>query len=129
GNGRGILRTTVLLELPHFLTFARYGHSASGLIMADLPDTQDKAFSFAQELVKQVITLSSGIITISITFNKDFVGANAPHGAKNLLAVSWIFFILSVICGVWTLMALTGSLSRDETSISGVNMRFPAALH
>jgi hypothetical protein len=97
--------------------------------MADLPSTQDKAFSFAQDLVKQVITLSSGIITISIAFNKDFVGPGAPHGAKILLAISWLFYILAVIFGVLTLMALTGSLSNNETTISGSNMRLPAGIH
>jgi hypothetical protein len=96
--------------------------------VADLTKSQEKAFDFAQELVKQIITISSAIITLSIAFFKDFV-SNAPGGARVLIAVSWIFFILAVLFGVLTLMALTGSLSENQTTIAGSNMRIPAIVH
>ena len=89
---------------------------------------QEKAYDFAQELVKQIITLSSAIITVSIAFLKDFV-SNAPHGARVLIAVSWIFFILAVLFGILTLGALAGSLSANKASIMESNMRGPAIVH
>ena len=46
-----------------------------------------KAFDFAQEIIKQVITLSAGIITGTITFFKDFAGPDAPPGARVMM--SW----------------------------------------
>ena len=98
------------------------------LNMSDISESQKKAFDFAQELTKQVITLASGIITITITFMTDFVGQTFPAGAKTLLAVSWIFYILAVVFGVITLMGLTGSLADGEDSIKGTNMRRPAAI-
>ena len=95
--------------------------------MPDLTKTQEKAFDFAQDLVKQIITLSSAIIALSITFLKDFV-IEAPSGARNLIAVSWVFFLLAVLSGVWSLMALTGTLGEDQTNITGSNVRLPAII-
>lgn len=97
--------------------------------MTTLSGTQEKAFTFAQDLIKQVISLSSGIIALTITFFKDFVGNSAPHHAKMLLAVSWLFYIGSVFFGIWALMALTGSLGDGKTSIKDTNMRLPAKIH
>jgi hypothetical protein len=93
-----------------------------------LSKAQEKAYDFAQELVKQIITLSSAIITVSIAFLKDLV-SNAPDGARTMVAVSWIFFILAVLFGVLTLGALTGSLSNNKASIMETNMRAPAIVH
>lgn len=96
--------------------------------MPTFNEAEKKAFDFAQELTKQVITLSSGIIAVTISFVKDIAGPTAPAGAKTLLAVSWGFYILAVIFGVVTLMALTGSLATGRTNITTNNARRPAAI-
>ena len=97
--------------------------------MPDLTTAQEKAFEFVQETVKQVITLSTGIIALTITFVKDFIGEGAPHGAEVLLAVAWLFYILSVICGVWTLLSVTGSLNEGGTDVFSSNIILPAIPH
>ena len=89
---------------------------------------QRKSFDFAQELVKQIITLSSGITAITITFFKDFAGSDAPVAARTLMSVSWIFYVLAVGFGILAMMALTGSLSRAQLDINQRNMTTPAAL-
>jgi hypothetical protein len=98
------------------------------LIMSELEKSEEKSFDFAQDLVKQIITLSTGVIALSITFSKDFA-TTAPRGARTLLAVSWIGYIAAIALGIWTLMAMTGSLHDGKKSINDSNIRVPAGLH
>jgi hypothetical protein len=70
-------------------------------------DWRTRAFDQVNEITKQVLTLATGIIALTLTFVKDFVpGASA--GARNLLAWSWFVYILSIIAGFLTLMASAG---------------------
>jgi len=70
---------------------------------------EQKAFDFAADTTKQLITLATGIITLTITFSKDIIGASELSNSS-LIFWSWGLFIFSIICGIWTLMALTGNL-------------------
>lgn len=74
-----------------------------------MKENQKKAFDFAAETTKQLITISTAIITLTVTFSKDIIG-NEEHAPKALLILTWLVFILSIISGVVTLMALTGTL-------------------
>jgi hypothetical protein len=67
-----------------------------------------KAFDFAQEVVKQEITLAVGIFTLTLTFLKDVV---PPDTDTALLKFAWGTYIVSVLFGLLTLMALAGVLS------------------
>lgn len=95
-----------------------------------MDERRQKAFDFAQESTKQMIALSTGIIAVSITF-KDFVGT-VSGPARTLVFISWIFFLASVFCGLWVLMALTGTLEPNDAttpaSIRGKNVTTPAML-
>jgi len=75
-----------------------------------MPST-DLAFQFAREVSTQLITIASALIGISVTFIKDFT----PSG-KAWLRTSWLLYILSILFGVITLMALTGTLESLATS-------------
>ena len=91
-----------------------------------------KAFDFAQDVTKQVLTLATGIIALTITFFKDFAN-NASYAAEFVMGCSWIAYLISVILGIWTLMALTGTLqplrpANAQLSIQGKNVRLPAFL-
>lgn len=102
-------------------------------------DEQERlAFDFARDTTKQLITLSTAIITISVTFSKDIFG-NPDLFTKGLLVAVLLVFLLSVVFGVWTLQALTGSLGaasgrtdkeQDDTasapSIYGSNITKPS---
>lgn len=91
------------------------------------------AVEFASDLAKQIMTLSTAVITATISFTKDIVSA-ASAKAVRFLRLSWVFFLLSLISGVWTLMALTGSLASKGGGLSGtsellaLNVRLPASL-
>lgn len=96
-----------------------------------MDDQTKAAFASAADTSKQLITLATGILALEITFKRDVVG---PLGgsAMNLLALSWVMLLLSVVAGVWTLLALTGSLAAQAPptpqSISRTNVRVPAVL-
>lgn len=105
---------------------ARYFH------FADNMDEKIKtAFEFARDTTNQLITLATGIIAIEITFAHDFVKSVAPE-ARRYALFSWLAFLLSVFFGVWTLLALTGTLEPKQPtvaiSIRGRNIRIPSAL-
>lgn len=74
-----------------------------------MEENQKKAFDFAVDLTKQLITLSTVIITLTVTFSKDIIGV-VDNSNRYLLLISWIVFIFSILLGVLTLMALTGNL-------------------
>lgn len=102
-----------------------------------MDERRKKAFELATETVKQLITLSTGIIALTITFSKDLLEA-VPAAAKPFLTFGWLAYLACVVFGVWALMALTGSLepqpgNGDEEvlelpSIRRANVTLPAAL-
>ncbi|WP_375784629.1 hypothetical protein ACE10Z_33610 [Bradyrhizobium sp. Pha-3] len=63
------------------------------------------AFQFAKEVSTQLITISSALIGLSVTFVKD-LKTDEPLW----LRISWGLYIASIFFGVWHLMALTGAL-------------------
>lgn len=67
----------------------------------------------ALETTKQVITLSTGVIALTVTFLEKIVQPNG--GSERIvpgpLKASWICFGLAVLLGVWTLMAISGSMN------------------
>jgi hypothetical protein len=89
---------------------------------------EKKSFDFAQDITKQLLTLATGIIVVTITFVKDFA-THASHTAKGVLAVSWVLYVISVFFGVLALMAMAGHLSSTATpTINSGNTRVLAGL-
>jgi hypothetical protein len=66
-------------------------------------------FLSAQQLAQQLITLSTGILALTITFTKDIVKAT-PKSPMWLLKLAWISFLSCIIFGVGAMSALTGGL-------------------
>jgi hypothetical protein len=84
------------------------------LLMAEL---RTKAFDLIVDLTKQVITLSTALIALGVTFVKDFA-STAPEDAQMWLALSWVAFLLSVVFGLLTLMACAGIIGRARDADS-----------
>lgn len=80
-----------------------------------MKEMRTNAFDLIVEITKQVITLSTVLIALGITFIKDFA-ATTSECARTLLVISWIPFLLSIIFGLLTLMACVGILGRAETN-------------
>lgn len=78
-----------------------------------MEEHQKKAFDFAIDLTKQLITLSTAIITITVTFSKVIIG-NISDNNRCVLLFGWIFFLLSIVLGLLTLMGITGNLDPKE---------------
>lgn len=74
-----------------------------------------KAFDFAADLTKQLITLATGMIALTITFNKDFLGSS-QNADKGLAYSAWYWFLASIFFGIFTLCALTGNLDAKDKS-------------
>jgi hypothetical protein len=89
-----------------------------------LSDRADKAFSFAHDTAKQLITLSAAIMTLTMTFLRDIAPANAD---TSWLEVSWVLYLSSIACGIVTLATLTGNLERpheeNRDSIYSLNIK------
>ncbi|MDQ3986134.1 MAG: hypothetical protein M3280_06505 [Actinomycetota bacterium] len=77
----------------------------------------EKAFDFAQDTTKQLITLSSAILALTITFVTELVG-DVEGWPKYFVGASWILNIVSIVCGLLTLMALTAELEPKDPSTS-----------
>ena len=81
---------------------------------------------FAAEVVKQLITISSAFLGLSITLlpERYRIRGRIPR----TLIVSWICLLASIALGILTLMAMTGAVSgRAPTPSEGVyagNIRF-----
>lgn len=91
-----------------------------------------KAFEFAQETTKQVLTLASGIIAITVTFLNGKLAAY-PSSTKDWLEWGWACYVASILFGVITLLTLAGNLERPQKgegnqSIYAVNITVPSAL-
>jgi hypothetical protein len=74
-------------------------------------DATEKAFDFASESSKLLITLSTGVIAFMIAFlDKDSSMKPGTTCEKVILIISWLIFLFSAIVGVWTQLALTNVL-------------------
>lgn len=92
-------------------------------LLNKMKENQKKSFDFAADITKQLITLSTAIITLTVTFSKDIVGVGDTL-PKILLVWTWGIFILSIFFGILTLMALTGTLqplSKEKKEIKDEN--------
>ena len=111
------------------------------------------AFEFCRDVTLQLITLATGILALTITLCKDVIARTTPEGLK-LIRRAWCTYLVSIVFGLWTLLALTGSLGtmparetiaatqpttaptsapavsqRPTLSIYGWNARLPSFLH
>jgi hypothetical protein len=83
--------------------------------MSDFDDRAKKSFDLAGDVTKQLITLCTGIIGLTVTFAKDILPRDPGHGgppgwARLVLATCWILYLLSILFGLLTLLALTSEI-------------------
>lgn len=96
-------------------------------MVLEIPKRYEKAFDFAADVTKQLITLASAIIAVTVTFSKD-----TPPAARPWAFGAWIAFIFSIAFGIAVLEALTAEMQpQDEAtaqkqapSIWSRNVRF-----
>lgn len=96
-------------------------------VPADSYDIAKQGFGFAKDLAQQLITLSSAILALTVTFSKN---GPTPH---LLLKSAWAVYLFSIVCGIWHMMALTGTLFQASEATNPTlriegNVVLPAAL-
>jgi hypothetical protein len=82
----------------------------------------ERAFDQVNEITKQVLTLATGIVAITLTFSKDFA-THETSFAKDVLAWSWGVYVVSIIFGFMTLMASAGL---QQAADEGTNPAAPS---
>jgi hypothetical protein len=83
------------------------GQGQSGGNPLPPPDWRKSAIDLAADSSKQLITVATGVITATVIFSKDL---NMNFGGRVLAAVSWVVLIISVLCGLFTLLNISGQL-------------------
>jgi len=96
--------------------------------MSTFDEQRQKAFDFCADAAKQLITLATGIVTITITFAKDFV-TNVNESAKPLAYWAWFIYLASIVFGMLTLLALTAELEPKKTTTTLPSIRGAAATY
>jgi hypothetical protein len=83
------------------------------------------------DLSKQLLTLATGTIAITISLGKDLFQSASPSALK-LLRRGWLYMLTSVLAGIWTLMALAGSIvattADHKHKIFELNVRIPSCI-
>ena len=79
---------------------------------------------YAQEAIKQVLGLSTGVLALSLTFASDFV-ASAPARQRWPLYWGWSLLLACVVVSVWCLLAATGEKYHGRDSSKRCNVRLP----
>jgi len=77
-----------------------------------------KSFDAVGDVTKQLITLATGIIGVSITFGKDLY-SGGPLWTRIVLVGGWIVFLLSIVFGVLTLQAIAGRFDSASRPFRG----------
>lgn len=75
-----------------------------------------KSYDFAADLSKQMITLSTAIITLCVAFTDKVFSSEASQANSTWLMWSLVVFVVSISVGVFHLMGLTGQLGKEDTA-------------
>ena len=67
----------------------------------------------ALETAKQVIALSTGVITLTVTFLEKLIQpqVSTTRHVPGPLKIGWICFGFATFCAIWTIMAITGTMN------------------
>jgi len=71
-----------------------------------------QAFDFASDSTKQLITMATGVVTVTVLFSKDLDSVS-----RYLALAAWIALTLSVMSGVAALLNMSGNLHNAADDI------------
>jgi hypothetical protein len=94
-----------------------------------------EAFKAGSSLLSQLVTVSAGLLTFTVTFVEKFrppATTGAPLSAPTSIKLCWIFLVLAMIFGFWASAAVVGSINRIESEVpenkTYSNINIPTAL-
>jgi hypothetical protein len=85
--------------------------------MAPMDDQTKQAFTGASDWAKQIMTLSTGIVTLTVTLSDKIFG-DLSAGAQWLLFIAWALYIASILGGIWVLTRLNDTLVLDRPLVA-----------
>jgi hypothetical protein len=96
-----------------------------------LDDQAKQAFTAVSDWTKQILTLSTGIVTLTIAFADKIFGAlSTPE--KAFLYSGWVIYAIAILAGVMVLGALAGALGKTSDlkaeDVYGWNVRLFAMI-
>lgn len=77
-----------------------------------------KSFDFAADVTKQLIALSTAIISLCVAFTDKIFSSSAAQSHSTALLIALLLFVGSIIFGIITLMALAGHLGKPKQKSS-----------
>jgi hypothetical protein len=88
-----------------------------------------KAHDVLQEHLKQIITVASATLVLTVSFLKDLIGPAGTSAQQGwLLPVSWIALAISIPCAIISIAILVNQLDRPNAAMgrSGYQKSFAA---
>lgn len=92
----------------------------------EVEDGKKDSIKLVQDITKILITLATGILTLSATFLQNIVG-DCPT-SKFLIFVSWILITLSITAGIFTLSSLINLLKNNKYEPFAPQTKAPAII-
>ena len=85
------------------------------------PDWKSRSIDQIVDLTKQIITLSTAVLTLTVSLFGAFLPKNAAGnliapagGAEGKLIFSWIVFVISIVFGILTLSKLASDQAAQD---------------
>jgi len=82
-------------------------------------DNLQNAFNLASDLDKQIITLSTGFLAISITFTKEVVKSVPRFSIQIFLYCAWVCYLFAICAGLITMGKLTSASLIQNPAVGG----------
>jgi ABC-type dipeptide/oligopeptide/nickel transport system permease component len=97
-----------------------------------MDDATKLLYESAADLAKQMMTLSTGVLGVTAAFVKDIAKDATPRAVRSL-RLSWLAHLVSLIFGIWVLMAIAGTVGRIASGskldhLISFNIRLPALM-
>lgn len=77
--------------------------------LQDVPSFVVESFRLAQDSIKQMMTLSTAVLAVSVSFSKEI--AKVEGRIKLLLFMGWVVLLSSGVAGFLATQSVTGNLS------------------
>lgn len=85
------------------------------ILLNTMSDYKQKSFELANDAIKLVLTLATGVLAFTFTFLKDVIGDNLIVG-KIALYIGWILLLLTIFFCLLTLLAIVGTMEDLDTN-------------
>ena len=85
-----------------------------------MDDQKQKAFSIVEELTKQLISLSTLIVTLMMTLGKDFKGTDGIKAEIKVFFYPWLLLFISIFFGICVFMRLAGVLDKYKANEASI---------